>query len=171
SDCADGVYLATGGNHGFDSNHGKTRSQRFAYDFHARRWTGDGWSTVKEGTDGTEPEDYLIWGQPVYAVANAKIVAAWRDRTDDAIGVDTSPGGNGFWMRVTGGDGQTAQYVLYAHLMQGSIPPELVPVEGGPGPNVTKGQFLGLVGKSGTKKPHLHFHLQRGRSKYVDNPA
>jgi hypothetical protein len=165
------VYLATGNNHGFNSNHGNTREQRFAYDFVARRWTGSQWSSIAPGTDGTLPEHYLIWGQPVYAVANAKIVAGWRNRPDDAIDVDTSPGGNGFWMQLTGGDGQTATFALYAHLMHGSIPPELVPVEGGPGPYVTKGQFLGLVGKSGTKKPHLHFHIQRGIADYVANPA
>jgi hypothetical protein len=171
SDCASGVYLATGTNHGFGSAHGNTREQRFAYDFHARRWNGNKLSRVKTGTDGSKPEDYLIWGQPVYAVANAKIVAAWRNRTDDGIGEDTSPGGNGFWMQLTGGDAETATFALYAHLMQGSIPEELVPVEGGPGPNVTKGQFLGLVGKSGTGEPHLHFHIQRGIAKYVSDPA
>ncbi|MGH2611298.1 MAG: M23 family metallopeptidase, partial [Tepidiformaceae bacterium] len=171
SDCASGVYLATGTNHGFGSAHGNTRQQRFAYDFHARRWNGSKLSRLKDQTDGTKPEDYLIWGQPLYAVANAKIVAAWRDRPDDGIGVDTSPGGNGFWMQLTGGDGETATFALYAHLMQGSIPEELVPVEGGPGPYVTKGQYLGLVGKSGTKEPHLHFHIQRGMSKYVPDPV
>lgn len=169
SECAPGVFLATGTNHGYGSNHGGTREQRFAYDFHARRWNGSGWSTIKAGTDGSQPEDYLIWGQPVYAVANAQIVAGYRNFPDDPIDVDTSPGGNSLWLRMTAGDGSTAQYALYAHLQQGSIPPELVPVEGGPGPMVTKGQFLGLVGKSGTKKPHLHFHIQRGISKYMPN--
>ena len=171
SDCDPGAYLAVGDNHGFGSNHGDSREQRFAYDFHARRWTGSDWSRVRAGTDGSNPEDYLIWGQPVYAVANAKIVAGFREYPDDPIDVDTSPGGNGFWMRVTDGDGTTAQYILYAHLMQGSIPADLVPEEGKPGPYVTKGQFLGLVGKSGTKRPHLHFHIQRGITKYMPNSA
>jgi murein DD-endopeptidase MepM/ murein hydrolase activator NlpD len=61
--------------------------------------------------------------------------------------------------------------MLYAHLMKESIPAELVPVEGGPGPVVTKGQFLGLIGKSGTNKPHLHFHIQRGISKHLAGAA
>lgn len=171
SDCGTGVYLATGTNHGFGSAHGNARTQRFAYDFHARRWDGNKLTHLKDQKDGSKPEDYLIWGQPVYAVANAKIVAAWRNRPDDGINEDTSPGGNGFWMQLTGGDGETATFALYAHMMQDTIPEELVPVEGGPGPYVTKGQYLGLVGKSGTNKPHLHFHIQRGISKYVSDPA
>jgi hypothetical protein len=167
SDLEDNEYFATGTNHGYGSNHGNTASQRFAYDIHARRWTGSSWSSLHPETDGSLPEDYLCWGKPVYAVANAKILAGYRLREDGAIDEDLSPGGNGFWMQLDDPDPVNGHFMLYAHLMKESIPEELVPVEGGPGPVVTKGQFLGLIGKSGTKKPHLHFHIQRGISKYV----
>ena len=165
----DDTYLATGSNHGYGSNHAGSTRQRFAYDFHARRWTGSQWSTLRPDKDGTKPDDYLIWGQPVYAVASGKIVKGQRSIPDGAIDQDNSPGGNDLWIRADSDDQEAETIMLYAHLQQWSIPEELVPIENGPGPNVTKGQFLGLVGKSGTKKPHLHFHVQRGNGTFDSN--
>ncbi len=173
SDLNSGEFWYQGDNHGYGSNHGNSRSQRFAYDLKVARYTGTSWTHLRapkytgEVVDGSKNDHFSVWGTPVYAVASGTIIQGYRLRKDNsAPGVkDAGPGGggNGFWILHEPGNSKTGGYMLYAHMMAGSVPFWLVPVEGGGGVQVQKGQFLGLVGNSGNSTgPHLHIHLQRG---------
>lgn len=173
TDLPAGQYWSQGSNHGWDSKHGNTRSQRFGYDLGVSRYDGEKWINKRapkyygEVVDGSKNDHFNAWGTPIYAVRAGTIIRGYRLRKDNsAPGVkDAGPGGggNGFWIQHEAGDDATGGYMLYAHMQEGSVPAALVPVEGGGGVHVQKGQFLGLVGNSGNSTgPHLHIHLQRG---------
>ncbi|MGB4862848.1 MAG: M23 family metallopeptidase [Tepidiformaceae bacterium] len=176
ADLPAGQYWYQGSNHGWDSNHGNTRSQRFAYDLGVVRYNGENWTSKRapkymgEVVDGSKNDHYNAWGTPVYAVRAGTTVRGYRLKLDNSVpGVkDSGGGGNCFWIQHEAGDEQTGGYMLYAHLQAGSVPEALVPVEGEGGISVQKGQFLGLVGNSGSSTgPHLHIHFQRG----IDEPG
>lgn len=123
--------------------------QRFAIDFNqldAENRPGVG--------DPKLPASFPTFGQPVLAVANAKVVVA-VDRYPD-LKVDeereeitqASEGGNHVVLDI--GDGR---FVGYGHLQAGSV---LVRV----GDRVLRGQPIGKAGSSGTGGgPHLHFQV------------
>lgn len=114
---------------------------------------------------GTYNSDFLVWNQPIYAMADGVIVTCRRSVADQQPGESGESSGNA--LKIEHGDGE---YVLYAHLRELSIPQALCPVESDPGdednPNhvpvaVTEGQFLGRVGNTGhSSGPHFHTHLQ-----------
>lgn len=179
SDLDSGMYWYQGNNHGWDSNHGNTRSQRFAYDLGVARFNGEAWTGkrapnyVGESVDGSENNHFNAWGTPVYAVRAGTIMRGYRLKPDNsAPGVKDSGGGGGnmFWIQHEAGNEQTGGYMLYAHFMAGSVPAHLVPVEGEYcGVQVQKGELLGLVGNSGNSTgPHLHTHFQRGMDDYAE---
>jgi hypothetical protein len=111
-----------------------------------------------------EPASYVIYGQPVYAVAAARVVAAV-----DGL-PDTPPGAPPVGIPLEQADGNhvvldlgDGRYALYAHLKPGSV---LVHE----GERVRRGQVLGLVGTSGnSSEPHLHFHVTDGPSPLASN--
>lgn len=179
SDLDDGMYWYQGNNHGWDSNHGNTRSQRFAYDLGVARYNGTKWTGKRapayagETVDGSQNNHFNAWGTPVYAVRAGKVMRGYRLKPDNsAPGVKDSGGGGGnmFWIQHEAGDDKTGGYMLYAHFMAGSVPAYLVPEEGEDcGVQVQKGEFLGLVGNSGNSTgPHLHFHFQRGFDDFAE---
>ncbi len=171
NDLPKGVFWSVGA-------HKHTYTQRYAYDFGNRRWdaAADKWTgftaaaverEANGGADaGTKNEDYLIWGRPLYALADAKIVRCYRTRADNAVpGEKTSGGGNTLILDLGNGT-----FAAYYHLQQYSIPKKLCPHEGKKGKNVKEGQRLGLVGNSGhSSAPHFHGHLTDGPG--PDNPA
>jgi hypothetical protein len=103
---------------------------------------------------GLEREKFPSYGQPVYAVADGTIVAAFdsfRDQTPfHADGDERSifAGGNCVVEKIGGGN-----FAVYAHLQPGSLKVKT-------GQTVRKGHVLAQVGNSGnTSGPHLHFEV------------
>jgi hypothetical protein len=156
--------------------HADGNFQRWAYDLGVERWTGSGWSYLKAGGDPQVSADYLIYGEPVYAMSDGEIIGCNRgapDNANPANKVGNEPGGNMLWVR-TGNE-----TTLYAHLEQNSIPFALCPFTdddqhrlADPNQNLASdkpyeieaGDYLGNVGTSGWSRgePHLHVHAFRG---------
>lgn len=109
--------------------------------------------------DRADPASYVIYGAPVLAVADARVVA-----TVDGL-PDSPPGALPSNLPLDQADGnhvildlRDGRFALYAHLKPGSV-------RVGKGQRVRRGQVLGLVGTSGnSSEPHLHFHVMDGPS-------
>lgn len=109
--------------------------------------------------DPKDPASYIIYGKPVYAVAEARVVTAI-----DGL-PDTPPGAPPVGIPIEQADGNhvvldlgDGRYALYAHLKPGTVWVQ-------EGQHVQRGQVLGLVGTSGnSSEPHLHFHVTDGPS-------
>lgn len=190
SDLADGEYIGTGQNHVFGSAHRKSVTQRFAYDFNARRWDGDSWETGQDLPDDQEDdpdsgvdenEERFVWGKRVHAIADGTVVRCFRGIPDNEPGEkhpdlflpqddpDKMPGGgNSFVIEHA-----TGEVTLYAHLQEGTVPAAACPDTANPdglkwpggasGTQIKSGEFLGEVGNSGSSNgPHLHIHTQKG---------
>ena len=106
--------------------------------------------------DPKDPESYIIYGKPAYAVADAKVVEVVDGMPNSPIGslpnlpVDKADGNH---VILALGDGS---YALYAHFKPYSVRVY-------EGQYVRRGQVLGLVGTSGnSSEPHLHFHVTDG---------
>ena len=160
ADLPDGWYWTDGQSHVAGSNHRSSSSQRFAYDFVVRRWDGKQWTSRKAGATGNRNENSLIWGLPVYAMADGWILRCGRSKADNEPGEKTSGAGN--FLRIVHASGEVA---LYAHMREDSIPAKLCPK---PGVNATEttavhvdaGDMLGRVGNTGQSTgPHLHVHV------------
>ena len=125
-------------------------AQRFAIDWvkldkHGRSYHGD----------FAVNRNHLIFGEPVVAVAGAKVVETLDRLPENTPGqppdYDVTPSTNlGNHVIIGLGDGR---YALYAHLKTGSVRVHV-------GERVRRGQVLGKVGNSGNStSPHLHFHV------------
>jgi hypothetical protein len=116
--------------------------------------------------DLTRNESFFTFGEPVYAVADARVVRTRNDLPD--IPPLNEPPGSAFTTETTLGNNiglklRGGQYALYAHLKRGSIRVR-------PGQHVRRGQMLGRVGNSGqTGGSHLHFQLNDGGSPVASN--
>ena len=121
-DMPDGWYFTDGQNHVVGTDHRNTAHQRFAYDLSLRRWDGAKWTTKIEKPKGSANTDFLIYGLPLYAVADGTIVKCRRLGKDNVPGIEGS-GGNGFWIQTKG----TNEYIFYAHMKEGSISQSLYP--------------------------------------------
>jgi hypothetical protein len=114
--------------------------------------------------DPKDPASYVIYGKPVYAVAEARVVTAVNGLPD------TPPGAPPVGIPIEQADGNhvvldlgDGRYALYAHLKPGSVWVH-------EGQRVRRGQVLGLVGTSGnSSEPHLHFHVTDGPSPLASN--
>lgn len=135
--------------------------QRFAVDFIRIDNLGRG-----AAGDLTRNESFFTFGEPVYAVADARVVRTRNDLPD--IPPLNEPPGSAFTTETTLGNNiglklRGGQYALYAHLKRGSIRVR-------PGQRVRRGQMLGRVGNSGqTGGSHLHFQLNDGASPVASN--
>jgi hypothetical protein len=124
-------------------------AQRFAVDWEQIDDTG----RIFTG-DPKVVQNYKIYGQPVFAVADGEVVAARNHLHDQA------PGALPRNLPLDEVDGNFAiiklregVYALYAHMAPNSV---MV----GTGTRVHRGQQIGKVGNSGnTQAPHLHFQL------------
>jgi hypothetical protein len=135
--------------------------QRFAVDFIRI----DNLGRAAAG-DLTRNESFFMFGEPVYAVADARVVRTRNDLPD--IPPLNEPPGSAFTTETTLGNNiglklRAGQYALYGHLKRGSIRVK-------PGQHVRRGQMLGRVGNSGqTGGSHLHFQLNDGASPVASN--
>ena len=123
-------------------------AQEFAIDF----MRFDAQSRLFVG-DKTKASDYVAYGAPVLAVADATVVAA-SDHLPDQVPHSPKPvpaaEADGNFIMLDLGDGR---YANYAHLAPGSVTVKT-------GDHVHAGQQMALVGNSGqTGVPHLHFHV------------
>jgi Peptidase family M23 len=139
-------------------NGGAFNAQRFAIDWEQL----DAQDRIYAG-DPKNPDSYVIYGKPAFAVADARVVAAVDGMADSPIGalpnvsVDKADG-NHVILDLGGG-----HFALYAHLK-----PYTVQVH--EGQQVRRGQVLGMVGTSGnSSEPHLHFQITDGPSALVSN--
>ncbi|WP_433038168.1 M23 family metallopeptidase [Actinomycetospora sp. CA-053990] len=110
--------------------------------------------------DGSRLEDFLIFGQPVLAVSDARVTEASDGLPDLPIGGYTrrDMAGNHVILDIGGG-----HYVLYGHLEQGSVRVRA-------GEQVRRGQVIGQVGDSGNSgEPHLHLQVQNRPSFDVED--
>lgn len=174
-----------GGERIYTGNH-KGGKQGEGEDFGMRRYLGNNkWSSLKKGMKSNENSSYLIYGMPVYAIADGTIIGCWcnapenpRPKERHAQKLRIPGGGNELWVKLE--DGSKA---LYAHMIPGTIPKKLCPNKDKlfPKPKsecnpsskyvnvprdkqvkIKKGQFLGRVGNSGSSSgPHLHLHIQK----------
>lgn len=122
---------------------------------------------------GAKLSDYAIFGKPVRAVADGKVVAVSNDQadnaamlkrqgeTDDAYLVRLQEGQAALLMKGMGSvlgnhvviDHGNGEFSIYAHLKQGSVLAAL-------GASVAAGEAIGDVGSSGNStEPHLHFQI------------
>jgi hypothetical protein len=129
-------------------------SQRFAIDFlridrRGRAFVGD----------ISRNESFLGFRDPVYSVADGRVVRTRNDLRENTPPVEPPPLsltpatalGNHVVVRLRGG-----RYALYAHLHTGSVRVHR-------GQRVRTGQMLGRVGNTGESgAPHLHFHVSDG---------
>ena len=109
--------------------------------------------------DVTRNESFFTFGEPIYAVADGRIVRT-RNNLPDIPPLNEPPGSN-FTTQTTLGNNvelklRDGRYALYAHLKAGSIRVR-------PGQRVRSGQMLARVGNSGqTGGSHLHFQINDG---------
>jgi murein DD-endopeptidase MepM/ murein hydrolase activator NlpD len=135
-------------------------SQRFAIDWEELDSSG----RIYAGADSKNPNSYVIYGKPAYAVADARVIAAVDGMENSPIGsfpialpIDKADG-NHVVLDLGGG-----HYALYAHFAPHSV---LVKE----GQYVRRGQVLGKVGTSGnSSEPHLHFQVTDGPSTFLSD--
>lgn len=158
------------------------------YDIKAVRFAEDEnkWTQRKIGVsadeyaDDPKNKDWIVYEQPVHAIADGEVVRCWRNAPENPAPGQSHPGrlsdpptisggGNHVWV-----DHGNGEYALYAHFKPGTIPANVCPINQefisdpddpalppGNRPKITKGQKIGEVGNSGaSSNPHLHLHLQ-----------
>ncbi len=107
--------------------------------------------------DGSRPAQWLGYGEPVLAVADAVVSAAMDDlpeptdvRADRRVAMQDAAGN---YVALDLGQGR---HVFYEHLKPGSIKVHA-------GDRVKRGQVIALLGYTGsTTGPHLHLHVSDG---------
>lgn len=140
-------------------NGGPTRERSHSWSILAQRYAYDFVITDEEGRthtgDGSRPDQYYCYGEPIRAPADGVVVAANDDHRD-------GPRAGGWldlrqrnilgnWVTIEHADGE---YSFLAHLQRGSVAVA-------EGDRVKRGQQVGRCGHSGNStEPHLHFHVQ-----------
>jgi murein DD-endopeptidase MepM/ murein hydrolase activator NlpD len=125
--------------------------QLFAHDVGVYGWNGTSFSELLPGTDGSQNQHYRQWGKPVFAVSAGTVKAYVNtDPTNTPVGT-VNPASHGGGNQFVIDNGSYA--VSYNHMQPGSLNPALLSV----GAVVAEGDYLGLLGNSGSaSKPHLH---------------
>ena len=97
--------------------------------------------------------DYGIWEAEVWAPISGTVIGKEEKEKDITPNTEefTSSLGNYVFIEMENGKG----YIILAHFKEESIEVEV-------GDKIVEGQFLGLVGNSGTtSEPHIHFQCQK----------
>jgi hypothetical protein len=133
-------------------------AQRFAVDWVKMDARGE----YARDHRGRRNTDWYGYGEPVFAVADARVTHVVDGIPDNTPGegsraVPMRVGtvlGNYVLLDLGGGAGNGAhRFALYGHLQPGSL-------EVKAGDAVHQGQVLGVIGNSGNSDgPHLHFHV------------
>lgn len=146
--------------------------QRWGYDIAVVRWNGSAWRAVKPSAESSQRNDqvnsdYLIWGAPLYAMGDGRVVACYDGEVDHDPQNDFDDN-NPTWTFTTGNHLEIdygGDRVVLAHNQHGSIPDELCPGDNlnyhtGLNIPVRAGQFIGRVGNTGrSTNPHIHLHV------------
>jgi Peptidase family M23 len=125
--------------------------ERYSYDFVPVNLTGD----MRNGDPG-ENASWFGFGQPIYAAAAGRVVAAFDDALDNREVDEARFEANrladyGNYIIVNHGDGE---FALYGHIKHGSAKVKA-------GDLVRPGRQIAAIGASGSSlMPHLHFQLQ-----------
>lgn len=133
-------------------------SQRFAIDWVQLDANGNTFVG-----DPLENDSYHVFGDPLFAVSDAKVVSVSDGLPENVPGTPyqgLTPEnatrvalGNHVILDLGGG-----RFALYAHMKTGSVRVE-------DGERVRRGQRLGRVGNTGNSdEPHLHFHITNANS-------
>ena len=150
-----------------------TRHTRAALPVNGRVWVAQRYAVDWEQLDANgriyegpqeKLESYAIFGKPVFAVADGRVVSAI-----DGLPEQT-PGKFPTNLPLDEADGNSVivdlgnqRYALYAHMQPGSLKVRT-------GDIVKAGQMIGLVGDSGNSvAPHLHFQVTDGPSSLSSN--
>jgi hypothetical protein len=150
-----------------------TRHQRAALPVNGRVWLAQRYAVDWEklnaaGLIYAGPQDklesYAIFGQPVFAVADAQVVLAIDGEPEG------TPGKYPTNISLDKADGNSVildlgahRYALYAHMQPGSLKVRT-------GDKVRLGQVIGLVGDTGNSfAPHLHFQVMDSPSSLAAN--
>jgi len=150
-----------------------TRHTRAALPVDGRVWIAQRYAVDWEKVDAQDRiysgpreklESYAIFGQPVLAVAHARVVHVINDAPEQ------TPGKYPTNISVADADGNSVIlelgngcFVLYAHMQPGSVRVHV-------GDMVEPGQVIGLVGNTGNSLvPHLHFQVMQGGSSLAAN--
>jgi len=133
-------------------------TQRYAYDFLILDEKGRSFSG-----NHTNPEDYYCYGKEILAPADGEVVEV-KDKYPDSVILGKGQADcaakdiRGNYILIRHAD---KEYGLLAHLKPGSIRVKA-------GDIVKRGQHIADCGNSGnTSEPHLHFHVQDGRSLFT----
>jgi murein DD-endopeptidase MepM/ murein hydrolase activator NlpD len=170
SDLGAGQYWRFGTRHTVDAGGGggilnpTGGSQRYALDADVVRWDGDSWTGIVEGGDYYINAHHLLWGRPLYAMADGTVISCYKGEADHlpADSFDDIRFDNLFGNSVVIQHG--AETVAFAHMQNGWPSNELCP--GGNGQHddlsipVAAGQQIGVVGNTGRSTgPHLHWQV------------
>lgn len=128
----------------------------------SRRYAID-WKKVKDGAsfsgDSRNVQSYLCYGEPVFAVADGRVIKTINNLPDNIPGhgeafhpavpiTFETIGGNSVII-----DLGNSHFAYYLHLQPGSLRVKV-------GDRVKKGQLLARIGASGdAREPHLHFEV------------
>ena len=130
-------------------------SERFAADFIRVDANGN----AADSEDITRNESFIGYGEPVFAVADGRVVSVVNDVAENTP--LSEPPGSQFTLRTIVGNRIVLElgdgtYATYGHLKTGSVNVRL-------GQRVRRGQRLARVGNTGVSgAPHLHFQLTDG---------
>jgi Peptidase family M23 len=150
-----------------------TRHTRAALPVNGRVWIAQRYAVDWEKMDAKgriyngpreKLESYAIFGQPVLAVARARVAHVIDGLPEETpgqyptnIALDKADGNS---VILDLGDGR---FAMYAHMQPGSIRVHA-------GDTVELGQVIGLVGNTGNSlAPHLHFQVMQGPSSFASN--
>jgi murein DD-endopeptidase MepM/ murein hydrolase activator NlpD len=132
-------------------------AQRFAIDWVKMDARGE----YARDHRGRRNTDWYGYGEPVLAVAEARVAAVMDSIPDNTPGEGSRAVsmrvatvlGNYVLLDLGPGPGEARRYALYGHLQPGSLRVRV-------GDAVSRGQTLGAIGNSGNSDgPHLHFHV------------
>lgn len=152
----EGAWLTVNGGTDRETSHSwGIPTQRYAYDFFKVDDQGGSYSG-----DRRELTSYYCYGSAVLAPADGVVAEVRQDFEDSPIVEEgqaacASSDLRGNYILIRHG---RREYSLLAHLLKGSVTVR-------PGDPVRRGEVIARCGNSGnTSEPHIHFHVQAGRS-------